>query len=131
MEKKSKDLRILYIDDNKSMVKLFSLLSEEYQFEALIAYTMNEGIEVARKKKPDIIITDIYMPDGDGFTLSANLKKDITTYSIPIIGCSITFFQKGKRIFLVGADKFVNEKPYSIERLNYILEGIAPKLCKK
>lgn len=119
---------ILYIDDNRSMTKLFSFLSQEYNFRALVANVMEEGINIALQEQPDLIITDIYMPDGDGYKLTAKLKSDRRTYAIPVIGCSITYAEKGKRLFLLGGDKFVNDKPYNIDKLNAILEGIAPKL---
>lgn len=121
-------IKILYIDDNNSMTKLFSLLGEEYDFEPLTASSLNEGIKLAVSEKPDVIITDICMPDGDGYKLTAKLKSEVATYDIPVIGCSITYGEMGKKLYLLGAKKFVNDKPYNIDKLNSILEGIAPKL---
>lgn len=124
-------IKILYIDDNVSMTKLFSLLGQDYDFVSLVANSMDEGIEMAKVERPDIIITDICMPDGDGYKLTSKLKSDIGTYDIPVIGCSITYAEKGKRLYLLGAKKFVNDKPYNIDKLNSILEGIFPKLKSK
>lgn len=121
-------LKILYIDDNLSLTKLFSCLAQDYDFEALVANSIHEGIKIALNQRPDVIITDIRMPDGDGLALTAYLKTNIQTHQIPVVACSVTFAEHGKKVILAGGQKFVNDKPYSIEKLNEILLGIAPRL---
>ncbi|MBN2143488.1 MAG: response regulator [Candidatus Aureabacteria bacterium] len=120
----------MYIDDNTSLTKLFLCLGKEYGFTALTAHSIKEGYVLIQKEMPDVIITDIYMPDGDGFSLTANIKTDPDPkiHSIPVIACSVTYAIQGKKIFLLGGTKFINDKPYSIDKLNEILEGVVPKL---
>jgi CheY-like chemotaxis protein len=124
------DMKILYIDDNTSLTKLFLCLGKEYGFSAMVAHSIKEGYQMILKTRPDVIITDIYMPDGDGFSLTAQIKTDPDPdiNSIPVIACSVTYAIQGKKIFLLGGTKFINDKPYSIDKLNEILEGVVPRL---
>lgn len=121
-------IKILYIDDNLSLCKLFQCLGEEYDFIPLTANSIKVGVDIACREKPDVILTDLHMPDGDGFCLTAQLKTNPETQQIPIIGCSVTYESKGSKLFFVGGNKFVNDKPCTIEKLNSILEGILPYL---
>ncbi|MBN2145258.1 MAG: response regulator, partial [Candidatus Aureabacteria bacterium] len=87
--------KILYIDDNKSLTKLFFCLGEEYHFQALISNSLTEGLEIAIKEKPDVILIDIHMCDGTGLQYTAKLKTLKETAHIPVIGCSVTYFEDG------------------------------------
>jgi CheY-like chemotaxis protein len=49
------------------------------------AQTVGDGIAVARALKPDVIITDIHLPDGKGFDVLRALREDAETAHIPII----------------------------------------------
>lgn len=124
-------ITILYIDDNEKMTELFALLSKEYNFMALTANTMNQAIKFLLESIPDLIITDFYMPDGDADKLTALLKSDPKTSDIPVIICTNAQTEKGKKSFLLGAKKFIHEKPYNIRNLNHILEGVIPPLQGK
>lgn len=75
---------VLIIDDNKDMITfLTSLLSED--FEVISAGNGKEGLDVARERVPDLIISDVMMPLKDGIQLSKELKDDMRTSHIPII----------------------------------------------
>lgn len=119
--------KILYIDDNKSLTKLFELLAEDRYFIPLIANDFSSGYEMALSSIPDVILMDIHMQHGrNGFDLTARFKTDPRLSPIPIIGCSVSYEEDGKKLALVGGYKFINEKPTSLEKLNRILEGILP-----
>ena len=119
---------ILYIDDNEKMTELFALLSKEYHFTALIANTLEQGIRILSQEIPDLLIMDLQMPDGNANQLTALLKSDSRTSGIPVIICTNTLTEKGRKSILLGAKKFVHEKPYNIDNLNRVLEGIIPPL---
>lgn len=119
---------IFYIDDNEKMTELFALLSKEYDFTALTANTLEQAARILSEHIPDLLITDLQMPDGDAYKLTALLKSDSRTSGIPVIICTNTPTEKAKKSFLLGAKKFMREKPYNIRNLNHILEGIAPPL---
>lgn len=77
--------KILFIDDNTSLLEetLEALNFEGY--DAFGAGNGYEGIEIAKKKKPDLILCDILMPEIDGFEVYKQLKGDDSTSLIPFI----------------------------------------------
>ena len=77
--------RILVIEDEQHISGLVKFILEKKGFEVLQAFAGQEGIEVSKKEKPDLIILDVMMPNMDGFEVADRLKKLKETNSIPII----------------------------------------------
>ena len=73
--KQSRNINILVVDDSKSMREIiaFTINSKGYEYE--LADNGAMAIELARKKHFDIILTDINMPEMDGFTLTQECRK--------------------------------------------------------
>jgi DNA-binding response OmpR family regulator len=86
-----------------------------------------EGLEKARKERPDIVLLDIMMPRMDGLEVTKALKGDASTKDIPIILLSAkaqaSDVQVGKDM---GADDYLT-KPFDplelLDRVNELLEG--------
>ena len=124
-----KKLKILFVDDNVSMTKLFSLLGIEYGFVALVANSVKDGVKMAAKELPDVVLTDVRMPDGGGYELIGSLKALPATKNIPVVGCSVTYQEEIRDDWVrFGGAKFYNDKPCTLENLNAILEGVVHKL---
>lgn len=70
--------KILIIDDDRELVKELSekIEKNEYFGEYKVAYCGKEGLQTALEFKPDIVLTDVVMPDGDGIWLTENLKNE-------------------------------------------------------
>lgn len=76
--------QLLVVEDNPQIVQvLIACLEDDYQME--IATTGQEGIDKAIGLTPDLIISDIMMPEKDGYELTATLKSDERTDHIPIV----------------------------------------------
>ncbi|MBK7407113.1 MAG: response regulator [Saprospirales bacterium] len=76
--------QVLVVEDNSGVVQyLQSILEGEYQIG--VAVNGREGIERALEWIPDLIISDVMMPEQDGFELCRTLKSDFRTSHIPII----------------------------------------------
>jgi len=81
--------RVLLVEDDKSTRELYRLCLEKKKLEILEAVNGKEGLEMARKAKPHLVITDLSMPVMDGFTLLRQIKKDPLTMLIPIMVATV------------------------------------------
>ncbi|MBN1653307.1 MAG: response regulator [Deltaproteobacteria bacterium] len=77
--------RILVADDDPAVLWFFTGLLREAGASVLEAKDGKEALETARIKRPDVIISDILMPEIDGFTLCRELKKDFLLADVPVI----------------------------------------------
>lgn len=77
--------RILYIEDDASMIDLVTLILNRKGFQVMGANGGIEGLESIKKENPDLILLDLMMPDLDGWELYQQIKADPNTQSIPVI----------------------------------------------
>ncbi|MGC9344600.1 MAG: hybrid sensor histidine kinase/response regulator transcription factor, partial [Bacteroidales bacterium] len=106
----------LVIDDDKDICRLLKTeLSVNYRVYA--ACNGMEGIQMAEKYMPDIIISDIMMPEIDGFELCKTLKTKVETSHIPIILLTGKSADEDEiKGYSTGADAFIS-KPFDLEKL--------------
>jgi len=113
----SKNLRkVLIVEDNADMRFFISdQLSKMYHvFEAING---EEGLTLANKISPELIITDLMMPKMDGITFCEKVKSNILTLHIPIIMLTAKAGTENKiRGFESGVDDYLT-KPFSVEEL--------------
>lgn len=108
--------QLLIVEDNPDVVfYLQKVLEEAYQVE--VAYNGREGIEKALEQVPDLIISDVMMPEKDGFEVCDTLKNDERSSHIPIILLTAKV-DAGSRIAGLkrGADAYL-AKPFDKEEL--------------
>jgi two-component system alkaline phosphatase synthesis response regulator PhoP len=77
--------RILIVDDDPDIVESVTMVLQKKNHEVIQAYGGVEGLEKARKEKPEAIILDVMMPDKDGYAVCKELKADPGCKSIPIL----------------------------------------------
>ena len=75
----------LVVDDEQDIVEHIGTILSKSGFEVISSRQGKKGLELAKEKKPNIIILDIYMPDLDGSEIGTILKNDPATKHIPII----------------------------------------------
>lgn len=107
---------LLIVEDNPDLVKyLLTSFSQNYNLE--IALNGQQGIDKALSIIPDIIITDVMMPEKDGFELCATLKNHKLTSHIPIIMLTAKVDVASRLVGLKrGADAYLG-KPFLEEEL--------------
>jgi DNA-binding response OmpR family regulator len=117
IERESQDREIvLVVEDNSDMRRLMTTLLEKH-FTVMEAEDGKEGIAAAKNIIPDIIISDIIMPEVDGVRLCQELKNDINTSHIPIILLTARATEKDIiRGLEAGADDYIT-KPFHIQVL--------------
>ena len=125
------DSTILVVDDDPVILKLLEVNFEMEGFTVLVAHDGEEGIEVARQDRPDVIVSDIMMPKRSGLELVTELKGDPETSDIPIILLSAKAQNADVRTGLdSGADDYVT-KPFEpldlVDRVNRLLEARASR----
>lgn len=76
---------ILLVDDEQETLSLLSKTLERQGYETITASTAGEALELAKFKKPHLIILDIVMPDLSGGEVAVILENDSATAHIPII----------------------------------------------
>lgn len=76
---------ILIIDDTPSNIKILGSVLSQFDYRLAIARDGKEGIELAVRLKPDLILLDIIMPEIDGFEVCTQLKANPMTSPVPII----------------------------------------------
>lgn len=104
---------ILIIDDEKDLVMIIKDTLETNGYNVLTAYNGFDGIELS-KKKPDLIILDIMMPDIDGFNVCYLIRDNI---DCPIIFLSAKESEQDKiKGLAIGGDDYIT-KPFSLNEL--------------
>ncbi len=89
-EKSASSKKVLVVDDDPAIHKEIHDVLKQAGFVLFNAFTGEEGIELAKKHKPDLIVLDIILPRMDGWTLLSRLKADSELSAIPVIVMTIT-----------------------------------------
>lgn len=113
--------RILVVDDEPDMVEMIKAALESASHQVIAAFNGKEGIEKAKKEKPDAIVLDIMMPEKDGFAACKELKGDPACKDIPIL------------ILTAVGEHFANTRyaksmGLELEAEDYVDKPIDPKL---
>ena len=77
--------KILVVEDDHDMFKALSIRLEANGFEALTAVSVATSLAMVLTQRPDLIILDLGLPDGDGYSMMEKLKSIPEATSIPVI----------------------------------------------
>ncbi|TGG90325.1 response regulator [Natronospirillum operosum] len=77
--------KILIVDDSPTETYAFKTMLEKHGFEVLTAENGADGVAVARKERPDVVLMDIVMPGLNGFQATRQLAKGEDTAHIPVV----------------------------------------------
>lgn len=109
--------KILVVDDESQLVDMVKMRLEANNYLVLTAYDGQEGLEKARKEKPDLIILDLMLPKMDGYKVCRMLKFDEKYKNIPIIMFTARAQESDKKMGEeVGADAYIT-KPFEPQAL--------------
>jgi two-component system, cell cycle response regulator DivK len=110
-------MRILLVEDNELNRDMLSRRLIRRGFEILIAINGAEGLSLARRALPDLILLDMSLPVVDGWTVAGELKADPATRAIPIIALTAHAMAGDReRALAAGCDDF-DTKPVELQRL--------------
>ncbi|TLX71382.1 response regulator [Labilibacter sediminis] len=111
-----KEHTVLLVEDNEELQAWMNLfLSQKYK--CIVASNGQEGINIALKRNPDLIISDVMMPVVDGYELCQTLKTNLKTSHIPILLLTAKKSREAKKDGInSGADAYIS-KPFDSEIL--------------
>lgn len=108
---------VLVVDDEKDITDLVSYNLTQEGFRVLVADNGYEAVEIAKKKRPDIVVLDWMMPEMDGLEACRCLRKCPDTENVPIIMLTAKVDLTDKVLGLeMGADDYLT-KPFHIREL--------------
>ncbi len=108
---------ILIVEDEPRNLTLLRDLLQVSGYKTIEATDGEQGVELAKSKKPDLILMDVQMPKMDGLEATRILKADATTSNIPVLALT-SYAMKGdkERILEAGCDGYL-AKPIDIKEL--------------
>ncbi|GAI38858.1 unnamed protein product, partial [marine sediment metagenome] len=77
--------KILIIEDEKILVEMYKNKLERNNFQVISAFSSEEGIEILKREKPDLVILDILLPRENGISFLEKIKKIRAISKIPVI----------------------------------------------
>lgn len=118
--------KILYVEDNEDNVYMLVRRLERHGFEVLTAPDGEQGVAIAQREHPDLIVMDLNMPVLDGWEATRRLKSAPETKAIPIIALSAHAMTGDReRALEAGCDDF-DTKPVRIASLMAKIRTLLP-----
>jgi signal transduction histidine kinase/ligand-binding sensor domain-containing protein/CheY-like chemotaxis protein len=117
---------LLYIDDNEDL-RNFVRLSLADDFRIVVAEGGRAGIDLARSANPDIILSDVMMPEVDGLEVLDQLKQDVLTSHIPIILLTARSGDDNRHAGIRGGADAYLTKPFRLDTLRLQLTNIVER----
>jgi two-component system, OmpR family, phosphate regulon response regulator PhoB len=116
--------RVLVIEDERDLQQVLGYNLKRAGHEVLAAVLGREGLQLARERRPDLVLLDLMLPDIEGTEICKILKRQSETKHIPIVMMTA----KGEEIdrvvgFELGADDYV-VKPFSMREFLLRVEAI-------
>jgi CheY-like chemotaxis protein len=120
--------RVVLADDDATTIVMLTTILRHFNFECEVAYDGLQALELARKKRPDLLLMDVSMPKMDGFEALNVLRGDSATRNTPVILVSALHDEaevvKG---FSLGAADYIT-KPFNsgelMARINRVLREV-------
>ena len=127
----SKRIPLLIIDDDSDFLQLVEYNLKLFGFQIFCATNGEEGLRIARKVSPDVILLDTTMPGMDGLEVLSELKIQEKTASIPVFMLTAkTMIEDVDRAFEVGADDYIT-KPVELRSLGRIIQRKLQKISDR
>jgi DNA-binding response OmpR family regulator len=131
---KSKEATIVVVDDDAGIRESVKDLMALENWECAVAGTGEEGLELVESLNPQLVVTDIQLPDMSGYQLCQSLKRAPSSRHVPVVMITGRFTEPEDKVqgFESGADEFYT-KPFDpvlfVARIKSILRGITPQVA--
>ena len=115
--------RILLVDDDREIIDSMRFALEASGYEILVARDGNQGLAMAEREDPDLVILDMMMPKRSGFLVLEKLRR---TRPVPIRIIMVTANEGGRHkayAEMLGVDDYIR-KPFAMDRLMNSVERL-------
>ena len=117
--------KVLLIEDNEMDSDMLSRRLIRRGFQVVFAMDGQQGVDLARSERPDIILMDMSLPVIDGWEATRRLKADDATRSVPVIGLTAHVMSGDReKAIKAGCDDY-DTKPVEFDRLIGKIERLA------
>ena len=100
--------RVLIIEDNDANLELMTYLLTAFGHLTFTATQGAEGLEIAQRERPDIIVCDIQLPDIEGYEIARQLKSSADLRDIPLIAVTaLAMVGDRDRILATGFNDYI------------------------
>ena len=119
--------RILVVEDQEDARRIVRDLLADSEYELVEATTGEEGLALAERERPDLILMDIQLPGMDGYEVTRRIKANPALSHIPIIAVtSYALSGDDQKAYAAGCDSYVT-KPFSPRVLLAKIREYLPK----
>jgi len=109
--------KILVVEDERDLADLLAYNLEKEGYQAILAATGLEGLELARRELPDLVVLDLMLPGMMGTEVCSTLRRTERTRNIPILMLTAKGDEVDRVVgFEIGADDYI-VKPFSMREL--------------
>ncbi len=110
--------KIVVVDDEQNILDLVGMILEAEGFTVSKALNGTEGIKMAQKEHPDLVLLDIMMPEMDGWVVYRKLKEDKKTKDIPVAMLTVKAqtIDKEMALDVIGVEDYIT-KPFTPDEL--------------
>jgi len=122
---------ILVVEDNIDNYELVRTILGLAGYDTFLAVNGRDGVNAARKQKPDLILMDMALPEMDGWDATKRIRQDPETAHIPMVALTVhTLPRERKRALDAGVDAYL-PKPFDASQFLQVVENTLRESKKK
>jgi DNA-binding response OmpR family regulator len=115
---------ILVIDDDELVSRTLQRALKLYDYQVMVANSGTEGLHVARRHRPDLLVLDVIMPGTDGYQVCRQVRGDPLLKEVPILFLTAKSKDEDKiEGFRAGGDDYL-AKPFNMQELQLRIRAI-------
>lgn len=109
--------KILIIEDEEDLANIMAKRLRNAGYEVVVTYDGILGLDQANKQLPDLIVLDLRLPGGNGFSVLSRIRKSLRTKDVPVvIQTGNRDEEEKRRVMELGVSAYI-EKPYTADTL--------------
>src|SRR4028118_2362812 len=119
--------RVLVVDDEVNIVRLIQVNLERQGYQVETANNGAQALAKIRESRPDLLVSDVMMPEMDGFELLANVRRDPVLADLPVI--MLTAKAQDADVmtgYKTGADMYLTKPFNPAELLQFVKRILSP-----